>query len=169
MRIGSYQVLLELARGGMGKVYLARSVGPGGVERLVAIKRAHEHLLVASRAVADRFLDEARIAAHVHHSNVIGVHQAGSDDDGYYLVLDYVEGESLQGLLEAATARGTRVPPQIVLAVVGDALAGLHAAHEATDGHGRGLGILHRDVSTQNLLVGRDGVTRLTDFGIAKS
>ena len=92
MRIGSYEVLLELARGGMGKVYLARSVGPGGVERLVAIKRAHEHLLVTSKAVAERFLDEARTAALVHHSNVIGVHQAGSDADGYFLVLDYVEG-----------------------------------------------------------------------------
>ena len=69
MRIGSYEVLLELARGGMGKVYLARTMGPGGIERLVAIKRAHEHLLVASRAVADRFLDEARIAALVHHSS----------------------------------------------------------------------------------------------------
>ncbi|HEX3597270.1 MAG TPA: serine/threonine-protein kinase [Polyangiaceae bacterium] len=169
MHIGSYQVLLELARGGMGKVYLAHSVGPGGVERLVAIKRAHQHLLVESRAVAERFLDEARIAAHVHHSNVIGVHQAGSDEDGYYLVLDYVEGESLDGLIEAAQERGARVPPQIVLTIVCDALAGLHAAHEATDAQGRALGILHRDVSTQNLLVGRDGVTRLTDFGIAKS
>jgi serine/threonine-protein kinase len=169
MQIGSYDVLLELARGGMGKVYLARALGPAGVERLVAIKRAHEHLLTASRVVADRFLDEARIAAYVHHSNVIGVHQAGSDDDGYYLVLDYVEGESLLGLLEAAAKRKQRVPPQIVLRVVCDALAGLHAAHEATDASGRALGILHRDVSPQNLLVGRDGVTRLTDFGIAKS
>lgn len=169
MRIGSYEVLLELARGGMGKVYLARSVGPGGVERLVAIKRAHEHLLVASKAVAERFLDEARTAALVHHSNVIGVHQAGSDADGYFLVLDYVEGISLDGLVEAAHERGGRVPPQIVLTVVCDALAGLHAAHEASDGHGRPLGILHRDVSAQNLLVGRDGMTRLSDFGIAKS
>jgi serine/threonine-protein kinase len=169
MRIGAYQVLLELASGGMGKVYLARSLGPGGVERLVAIKRAHEHLLQASKAVSDRFLDEARIAAQVHHSNVIGVHQAGSDGDGYYLVLDYVEGESLEGLIEAATKRGARVPPQVVLTIACDALAGLHAAHEATDAHGRALGVLHRDVSTQNLLVGLDGVTRLTDFGIAKS
>jgi serine/threonine-protein kinase len=169
MRIGSYEVLLELARGGMGKVYLARSVGPGGVERLVAIKRAHEHLLVTSKAVAERFLDEARTAALVHHSNVIGVHQAGSDEDGYFLVLDYVEGISLDGLVEAAQERGGRVPPQIVLTVICDALAGLQAAHEATDGQGRPLGILHRDVSAQNLLVGRDGVTRLSDFGIAKS
>lgn len=169
MRIGSYQVLLELASGGMGKVYLARTLGPGGVERLVAIKRAHEHLLRSSEVISDRFLDEARTAAHVHHSNVVGMHQAGSDADGYYLVLDYVEGESLNGLLRAAEKRQRRLPPQIVLRIVCDALAGLHAAHEAKDSHGRSLGILHRDVSTHNLLVGRDGVTRLTDFGVAKS
>ncbi len=169
MRIGSYQVLLELASGGMGKVYLARTLGPGGVERLVAIKRAHEHLRRASDVISDRFLDEARIAAHVHHSNVVGMHQAGCDEDGYYLVLDYVEGESLNGLLRAAEDRGQRVPPQIVLRILCDALTGLHAAHEACDAQGRSLGILHRDVSTQNLLVGRDGVTRLTDFGVAKS
>lgn len=169
MRIGAYQVLLELASGGMGKVYLARMLGPGGVERLVAIKRAHEHLLRSSEVVSDRFLDEARTAAHVHHSNVVGMHQAGSDPDGYYLVLDYVEGESLNGLLRAAEKRNRRLPPQIVLRIVCDALAGLHAAHEARDSHGRSLGILHRDVSTHNLLVGRDGVTRLTDFGVAKS
>jgi serine/threonine-protein kinase len=169
MDIGSYQVLLELARGGMGAVYLARTIGPAGVERLVAIKRAHAHLLRASQEVADRFLDEARIAAQLHHSNVIGVHHAGSDEEGYYLVLDYVEGESLNGLIRAARKRDQRVPPEIVLRVACDALAGLHAAHEATDAQGRSLGILHRDVSTQNLLVGRDGVTRLADFGIAKS
>jgi serine/threonine-protein kinase len=169
MRIGSYQVLLELARGGMGKVYLARSLGPSGIERLVAIKRAHDHLRLQSAAISDRFLDEARVVAHVHHANVVGMHQAGADADGYYLVLDYVEGESLQGLIDAAGNKDMRVPPQIVLTIVCDALAGLHAAHEATDEHGRSLGILHRDVSTDNLLVGRDGVTRVTDFGIAKS
>jgi serine/threonine-protein kinase len=169
MRIGSYEVLLELARGGMGKVYLARSVGPRGVERLVAIKRAHRHLAGKSGAVADRFLDEAQTAALVHHSNVIGVHQAGCDEDGYFLVLDYVEGISLCGLVEAAELRAGRVPPRIALTVVCDALAGLHAAHEATDRQGRPLRILHRDVSAENLLVGRDGVTRLGDFGIAKS
>jgi serine/threonine protein kinase len=169
MHIGSYQVLLEIARGGMGKVYLARTLGPGGVQRLVAIKRAHEHLLAASELFSDRLLDEACIAAHVHHSNVVGVHQAGSDEDGYYLVLDYVEGESLKGLIDTARQRNQRVPPPIVLRIVCDALAGLHAAHEATDAHGHLLGILHRDVSPQNLLVGRDGVTRLSDFGIAKS
>jgi serine/threonine-protein kinase len=167
-QIGSYRILLELARGGMGTVYLARATGVGGFERLVAIKRAHENLLTAPQA-AQRFLDEARIVAHVHHANVVGIHQVGHDAAGYYLVLDYVEGESLGGLITRAARDHEAVPPRIAVRVALDALAGLHAAHETTDGAGTPLGILHRDVSIQNLLVGRDGVTRLTDFGVAKS
>jgi serine/threonine-protein kinase len=96
------------------------------------------------------------------------MHQAGADDDGYFLVFDYVEGESLGELAERALRRGERIPAPIVLRIVLDALAGLHAAHEARGSNGEALGILHRDVSPQNLLVGRDGVARLTDFGIAK-
>ncbi len=168
MRIGAYQVLFELGRGGMGSVYLARSTGPGGVERLVAIKRARKALELNPEA-RDRFLDEARITSRVHHANVVGMHQAGSDEHGYYLVFDYVEGESLDGLIVDAARRDERIPVRIVLRIVLDALAGLHAAHETTDASDRPLGILHRDVSTHNLLVGRDGVTRLSDFGIAKS
>jgi eukaryotic-like serine/threonine-protein kinase len=168
MQIGSYQVLFELGRGGMGAVYLARTVGPGGAERLVAIKRARQ-AAPTSVGSGDRFLDELRITAQLHHANVVGMHQAGSDEQGYYLVFDYVEGESLAGLVARARERGERVPVRVVLRVVLDALAGLHAAHEAMDTAGRPLGILHRDVSTHNLLVGRDGVTRLADFGIAKS
>jgi serine/threonine-protein kinase len=152
----------------MGAVYLARSAGPGGAERLVAIKRARQ-TVSAGAGSGDRFLDELRVTAQVHHANVVGVHQAGSDEHGYYLVFDYVEGESLDGLIARARERGERVPVRVVLRVVLDALAGLHAAHETTDTAGRPLGILHRDVSTHNLLVGRDGVTRLADFGIAKS
>jgi eukaryotic-like serine/threonine-protein kinase len=86
MRIGPYHVLFELARGGMGTVYLARSMGPGGVERLVAIKRVHERLRPVQEVV-ERFLDEARITAQVHHANVVGLHQAGTDEDGHYLVV----------------------------------------------------------------------------------
>jgi eukaryotic-like serine/threonine-protein kinase len=170
-RIGAYEVLQELARGGMGTVYLAlasgASVGAGGFERLVAIKRMHPHLLAQAEA-RTRFLEEARVAGHVHHANVVGIHQVGSDGEGHFLVLDYVEGDTLEGLVDRAALRRERVPPPIVLRIALDALAGLHAVHETVDPSGRPLGILHRDVSIQNLLVGRDGVTRLADFGIAK-
>ena len=169
--LGAYDVLFELAHGGMGAVFLARALGGpagmGGFERLVAIKRLHLHLSGQADSV-QRFLEEAAVAARIHHANVVGIHQVGSDEAGHFLVQDYVEGDTLQGLVDYATIKRRRLPPPIVLRIALDALAGLHAVHEATDAEGRPLGILHRDVSTQNLLVGKDGVTRLADFGIAK-
>jgi serine/threonine protein kinase len=167
MKIGSYQVIFELARGGMGTVYLGRIVGAGGFERLVAIKRAHPRLARAEE-LSERFLNEARLTAHLHHANVVGIHQVGSDVEGPYLVYDYVEGESLAGLIDH-TPRPHQLPRSVVLRILIDALAGLHAAHETVDTSGRPLNMLHRDVSVENLLVGTDGVTRLADFGIAKS
>jgi serine/threonine-protein kinase len=167
VKIGPYEILLELGRGGMGTVYLARLSGVGGFERLVAIKRAHAAAL-AHKDTHERFLREARLAASVHHANVVGMHQVGEDQDGLYLVSDYVEGEALDRLIEG---KGTPepLPVPIALRIALDATAGLTAAHETVDGDGKPLGILHRDVSVENLLVGRDGVTRLTDFGIAKT
>jgi serine/threonine-protein kinase len=167
MEIGSYQVLFELGRGGMGRVYLGRTVGAGGFERLVAIKRAHPSSS-QSEELSQRFLNEARLAGFVHHANVVSMHQAGSDAEGEYLICDYVEGESLAGLTERGRSWG-KPPPAVVVRILLDGLAGLHAAHEAVDASGVPLGMLHRDVSMDNLLVGLDGVTRLSDFGIAKS
>jgi tRNA A-37 threonylcarbamoyl transferase component Bud32 len=166
-----YELLFELAQGGMGSVHLGRATGERagarGFERLVAIKRLHPHLLADAESV-ERFLQEARVAARVHHANVVGVHQVGRDERGHFLVQDYVEGDTLEGLIDASIVRRARLPPPIVLRIALDALAGLHAVHEASDPSGAPLCIVHRDVSTQNLLVGRDGVARLADFGIAK-
>jgi serine/threonine protein kinase len=166
--IAAYQHVLEIGRGGMGTVNLARAVGAGGFERLVVVKRLNQDLLDQPDAIG-RFMDEARHAALIHHANVVGIHQIGRDDDGYFLVLDYVEGTSLEGLVDRAARRQERIPPPIVLRMGLDALAGLHAAHSVEDARGNPLGLLHRDVSLQNVLVGRDGVARLADFGIAKS
>lgn len=166
--VASYEPLVELGRGGMGVVRLARAVGIGGFERLVVVKRLHPHLLEEGQAVA-RFLDEAKTAASIHHANVVGIHQIGEDAQGLFLVLDYVEGGSLDELVDRAGLKGSTIPTEIVLRIGLDALAGLQAVHEATDPVGRPLGILHRDVSLQNVLVGKDGVARLADFGIAKS
>lgn len=164
----AFETLVELGEGGMGKVFLARLRGAAGFERLVVVKRMRVHLLDRPEAVA-RFLDEARTAAHVRHSNVVGVHHVGKDEQGYFLVQDYVEGESLEGLGLRAALRREALSPSIVLRVVLDTLAGLDAVHEAKDPLGIALGILHRDVSVQNILIGRDGVARLSDFGVAKS
>jgi serine/threonine-protein kinase len=166
--IASYQPILQLGKGGMGTVDLARAVGAGGFERLVVVKRLNRELTDQPAAVR-RFLDEARQAALVHHANVVGIHQIGKDEKGYFLVLDYVEGASLEGLVDRIALSRETLPPPIVLRIALDALSGLHAAHRAEDAQGTPLGLLHRDVSLQNVLVGRDGVSRLADFGIAKS
>jgi eukaryotic-like serine/threonine-protein kinase len=163
-----YEALLELGRGGMGKVLLARARGAEGFERLVALKRMNPDCYDAE-ALVRRFVDEARVAAHVRHANVVAVHDFGSDAEGPFLVLDYVEGASLDALLTTCIELGTWLDPPITLRIVADALAGLHAVHEAKDPAGQPLNILHRDVSAQNVLVGCDGLSRLSDFGIAKS
>jgi eukaryotic-like serine/threonine-protein kinase len=163
------ETLMELGEGGMAVAYLARTLGAGGFQRLVVLKRLGQ-ALAGSRSAVERFLVEARIAASVHHSNVVGTHQVGRDEAGPYIVLDYVEGGSLDDLVQAASERRSSVPLPVLLRIALDALHGLRAVHDARDTEGRPLHILHRDVSLQNVLVGvRDGVARLADFGVAKS
>jgi serine/threonine-protein kinase len=161
------QLLFELARGGMGSVHLARLAGIGDFERFVVVKRILD--VGADASVVERFLSEARVAARIHHANVVGTHHVGVDEQGLYMVLDYIEGGSLASLSNRAVLRGKRIPIPLVLRIALDALAGLGAVHAATDTDGTPLGIIHRDVSLQNVLVGRDGIARLADFGIAKS
>lgn len=165
--LGPPEILFEMARGGMGTVHLARIVGLGGFERFVVVKRLND-ATASDPTMRERFLSEARVAARFHHANVIGTHYVGSDERGLYMVLDYVEGASLADLVDRAALRGERLDIPILLRVALDVLAGLHAVHRATDEQGEPLRIVHRDVSTQNVLVGRDGIARLADFGIAK-
>lgn len=164
----SYEEIFELGRGGMGVVFLACGRGAGGFQNLVVIKRLHPHLTTEAKSVK-RFLNEAKVAALIHHANVVGTHYVGEDERGYFLVIDYVEGLSLDDLCERARQRGMLLPVAVVLRIGLDALAGLTAVHDAADPGGQRLNLLHRDVSPHNLLVGRDGVTRLADFGVARS
>jgi serine/threonine-protein kinase len=149
----------------MGEVYLARTVAMGGFERLVALKLCHPQLLDDPEFVA-MFLDEARIAASIRHPNVVGTLDVAQEDDALYMVMEYVEGASLASLLRRA-AHPVDIPCLIRVCV--DALRGLHAAHELRDHEGRPANVIHRDVTPQNLLVGLDGMSRLTDFGVAKA
>ncbi|MEZ4324992.1 MAG: serine/threonine-protein kinase [Polyangiales bacterium] len=167
--LGRYEVLTRLAAGGMASVYIGRALGMAGFERLVAIKVLHPHLAHEREFIA-MFLDEARLAARIRHPNVVptlDVHDSGSE--GYFLVMDYVEGDHLGTLVRREARQGRRLPTDVVVRVVLDALAGLSAAHRLTDDDERPLNVVHRDVSPHNLLVGVDGVCRLTDFGVAKA
>ena len=113
------------------------------------------------------FLDEARLAARIRHPNVVQTLDVVALDGELFLVMDYVQGESLSRLLRAS--REQPIAPRVLGSIACGALLGLHAAHEATDEHGDQLGIVHRDVSPQNLLVGSDGIVRVLDFGVAKA
>ena len=166
-RVGRYELLAEIASGGMASVYLARLVGIGGFQRLFAIKRMHPHLAQETEFVK-MFLDEARLVAGIRHPNVVPVLEVGADD-GYYLVMEYVEGDMLASLLMRSIRQGGHVPLPVVISIILDTLAGLHAAHEHTGPDGRPVNIVHRDVSPQNILVDINGTTKITDFGIARA
>lgn len=167
-RLDRFELIAELASGGMATVYLARLSGVAGFQRLVAIKRLHPHLAREPEFI-EMFLDEARLAARIHHPNVVPIQEVGEKDGGYYLVMDYVEGDTLARLLARAAQAKQQVPYGVVIRIVLDVLAGLHAAHELKDDLGAPLSIVHRDVSPQNVLVGVDGIARVVDFGVARA
>jgi serine/threonine protein kinase len=167
-RVDRYELIGEIASGGMATVYLARLSGVGGFRRFVAMKRLHPHLAKEADFV-QMFLDEARLAAGIHHPNVVPILEVGASPVGYYLVMEYIEGDTLARLLARAAGRGLRLPLAISLRVMLDALQGLHAAHELRNDQGDLIGLVHRDVSPQNILVGIDGVARITDFGVARA
>jgi serine/threonine-protein kinase len=167
-RLDRYELVAELASGGMATVFLGRILGVGGFQRFVAIKRLHPHL-ASEQEFVEMFLDEARLAASIHHPNVVSILEVGTSDRGYYLVMEYIEGDTLARLLARATTSRERIPVPIVIRVVLDTLNGLHAAHELRDDSENLLNLVHRDVSPQNILVGINGTARITDFGVARA
>jgi len=168
MSAGSrYEALLPIGTGGMATVYVGRPVGSEGLSHLVALKRAHAYLRTDAQLVENMKL-EARLASRLHHPNVVSVLDVDEIDGDLVLVLDYVEGCTLRTLLAKLEQLGERRPREIVRIIL-DVAAGLHAAHLATDEDGRLLGLVHRDISPSNVLVGVDGMARLSDFGIAKA
>jgi serine/threonine-protein kinase len=166
--IGRYALYDEIASGGMATVYFGRLLGPVGFSRTVAIKSLHAHFAKDPEFVS-MFLDEARLAARVQHPNVVSTMDVVATDGELFLVMEYVQGESLARLARNAQKAGFRMPPRIALTIATGMLYGLHAAHEARNERGEPLGIVHRDISPQNVMVGIDGVSRVLDFGVAKA
>jgi serine/threonine-protein kinase len=166
--VGRYAIFGPIASGGMATVYYGRLDGPVGFSRTVAIKQMHPHL-AAMPSLAASFVDEARLAARVKHPNVVPILDVVHENDEVLLVMEYVHGVALADLIDAVVARGEKVPLKTAAAILCGTLHGLHAAHEAKDEKGASLGLVHRDVSPQNILVGTDGVPRVVDFGVAKA
>ena len=166
-RLGRYELLVPIARGGMARVWAARQHGQRGFTKLVAIKTILPHL--AREGEFERmFLDEARIASLVHHPNVCEIYELGDDQGVLYLAMEWVSGDSLMHVLR--NAKGVEsIDLRVAARIVADGASGLHAAHELTDDDNRPMSVVHRDVSPHNILISGDGHIKVADFGVAKA
>jgi serine/threonine protein kinase len=171
-RIGRYEICFELAAGGMATIYLARVEGPFDFKKLVALKCIHPHL-VRQAGFVEMFLDEARLASRIGHPNVCTVFDFGFADSTYYIAMEFLVGETVGRLCRLSEQHKQLVPMPAcagyMARIVADAALGLHAAHELHGDDGAFLGLIHRDVSPQNIMVTYDGAVKVMDFGIAKT
>lgn len=163
--IGAYEILGLVSRGGMGEIWLARRANDDG---LVALKTLLPTLAHAPK-MRLMFVEETRIASRLVHPNVVQVLDVGQPEPTPYYAMEWVDGATLDDLFAASAKLGDRLPVPVLLEIVIGAARGLHSAHELHDESGQPLDVVHRDVSPSNVLVGRDGVAKITDFGIARA
>jgi len=168
MTLGRYTLCGEIAAGGMAAVYFARMEGTGGFAKSIAVKRLHPQF-ASDPEFRTMILDEARLAARIRHPNVVSPIDVIDMEDEVLLAMEYVHGQALSRLIRSSATKGEPTPLSICGSVMSGMLHGLHAAHEAKDDRGVPLGIVHRDISPHNVIVGVDGITRVIDFGIAKA
>lgn len=165
--LGRYELLIPIAAGGMAQVWAARLRGARQFQKIVAVKTMLPRLS-EDEQFEQMFLDEATLASRVRHPNVVEILDLGEHSGVLYLVMEWIEGVPLNQLMKGAKAVGG-VPAPVATRIAMQACAGLHAAHELTDENGTLVGLVHRDVSPQNVLVTYDGVTKVVDFGVAKA
>ncbi|MBM4780563.1 MAG: serine/threonine protein kinase [Archangiaceae bacterium] len=163
-RIGKYELLNPLGTGGMAQVMVARTVNPGGVSRLVALKRILPKL-ADDEVIVKQFLDEAKLGMRLNHPNLITIYDFGQGNGSYFIAMELVAGVDFDHVVYWPHGP---LPEGLVSAVVSQALEGLHHAHEAKGDDGLGMGLVHRDLSPHNLMVGFDGRVKVLDFGVAK-
>ena len=164
---GRYQLLKKIASGGMGQVLLAKK-GQDDFEKLVVLKRILPHL-VEDEEFFTMFRDEAKITMRLDHPNIARINEFGVEAGVHYIEMEYVAGEDVRRIEKRAAAVGKGIPIGVILRIIADAAAGLDFAHKARDARGAPLGLVHRDVSPQNVLIGFDGSVKLIDFGVAKA
>jgi serine/threonine-protein kinase len=167
-RLDRYELLRPIAEGGMASVWAARQHGKHKFEKLVAVKTILPELARQSH-FRSMLLDEARIASRVDHPNVVRILDLGDEKDLLYLVMEWVDGDSLWSLRQRLKEEGRTMPAGIALRVLADLCGGLHAVHELRDESGAKLSVVHRDVSPENILIDLHGNAKLIDFGVAKA
>ncbi|MCK6549602.1 protein kinase [Myxococcota bacterium] len=165
-RLGRYQVINKIAAGGMAEVFLAKAVGAMGFQRLVAVKLIHANFTRDPEFVK-MFIDEARISMNLHHRNIVQVFDLDRANETYFIAMEFVHGVNLYDLYEKMAAKHRWFEPATALYIVAEAAKGLHFAHTRRGPDGRPLGIVHRDISPQNVLLSFEGEVKITDFGIA--
>lgn len=166
--VGRYEFLVPIAQGGMAAVWAARLKGSRGFSKTVAVKTMLP-TISDDPQFEQMFLDEATLASRIRHPNVAEILDLGEQDDLLYLVMEWVDGEPLSTIRRTAAKKGTGIPRPVAVKIVQDAAAGLHAAHELKDENGNAVGLVHRDISPQNILITFDGVVKIVDFGVAKA
>lgn len=167
-QIGRYRLGAAIAVGGMGIIHRGLLTGAADFSRVVAIKRLRPEL-TREPLFKTRFIEEARLMARVLHTNVVQLLDVVESAGELWLIMEYVDGETLQALAADARAGGRPLPLAVIVAVLTGVLDGLHAAHDARDAQGRLLGIMHRDVSPQNIMINSVGQAKVIDFGIARA
>lgn len=165
--VGRYEFLVPIAQGGMAAVWAARLKGSRGFTKTVAVKTMLP-TISDDPNFEQMFLDEAQLASRIRHPNVVEILDLGEQDDLLYLVMEWVDGEPLSSIRRAA-AKKEGIPRPVAVKIVQDACAGLNAAHELKDDQGSPIGLVHRDISPQNVLITYDGVVKIVDFGVAKA
>jgi serine/threonine protein kinase len=165
--LGRYEVLMPIAEGGMAAVWAARMKGSRGFQKVVAIKTMLPDLSDDMDFEA-MFYDEARLVARIRHPHVVEMVDLGDEDGMLYIVMEWVDGDTLFTLNRRAKNKGG-IPLPLLLRIASDTAAGLHAAHELRDEQGKLLGLVHRDVSPQNIMISFDGIVKIVDFGVAKA
>jgi serine/threonine protein kinase len=165
---GKYQLQRKLAEGGMAEVFLGRQAGMEGFEKLVVLKRIRPELS-SDQNFVNMFLNEARVAARLNHPNIVQIFELGKVESQYFIAMEFIHGEDLRSLTRQSDAAKRHVPAGLVCRIIADTLAGLHYAHTRPGADGKQMGLVHRDVSPQNVLVTYEGGVKLVDFGIAKA
>jgi serine/threonine protein kinase len=167
-RLGKYDLIRQIAIGGMAELYLARTTGIEGFEKLVVLKRIlPQH--ATNQSFVDMFLNEARLAATLQHVNIAQVYDIGLEDGDYFFAMEYVHGEDLFHITSASVEQGVPVSMDAALTLATGLCAGLHYAHDKAGPEGKPLNIVHRDVSPSNVIISYDGAVKLVDFGIARA